>query len=372
MKYLVTVLFISTLFLLSEKNGYRETLSIKTYNDVLDKAPEYYVLEWKAGTRLSKKKTDLFIEIDSFDAQEVAVMVNENDEPVLYASDISTPVCADGECKLMHIRLYWTLLGEYAGFDTYPELPLTKHDHDEFRRGDYEKLHKLLADDKSILKRRRLDQLVEKPIMRNVNGVDALSGATIAEVKESVVSGALYSCYVAWHLTHGNIRDKIRARTFSVLNANMLIDMLYSANTDYQILALEKMDSGQFTEHHLQIARIFKTAVPLVRSIIAKDLPNRFPDSPELQRPFWEAFSEIDIGSRSLLLKHLDRAPLFVRNIISTQLGSMTKNQIIVFLEFLSSKKHSPELLENLHSFADSENEAYSYLVKNYLEEHGQ
>ncbi len=372
MKFLSAILFVFTLFLTNGESEFRESFSTETYNDILDKAPEYYLLEWKAGTKLSKRKAGLFIKIDSFDDQEVVVMVNENEDPVLYASDISTPVCADGECKLMHIRLYWTLLGEYAGFDTYPKLPLTKHDHDEFRKEDYEKLHKLLADDKSILKRRRLDELVEEPVMRNVNGVDALSGATVAEVKESVVSGALYSCYVAWHLTHGTIRDEIKTHTLSALNANMLIDMLYSTNTDYQLLALEKMDSSQFIEHHLQIVQIFKTAVPLVRSIIAKDLPNRFLDSPELQRPFWEAFSEIDIGSRSLLLKHLESAPSFVSDIISTQLGSMTKNQIIVFLEFLSPKKHSPKLLENLHSFADSENEAYSYLVENYLEEHGQ
>ncbi|RKN80912.1 hypothetical protein [Ulvibacterium marinum] len=370
MKFLSAILFVFTLFLTNGESEFRESFSTETYNDILDKAPEYYLLEWKAGTKLSKRKAGLFIKIDSFDDQEVAVMVNGNQDPVLYASDVSTPVCADGECKLMHIRLYWTLLGEYAGFDTYPKLPLTKHDHDEFRKEDYEKLHKLLADDKSILKRRRIDELVEEPVMRNVNGVDALSGATVAEVKESVVSGALYSCYVAWHLTHGTIRDEIKTHTLSTLNANMLTDMLYSQNTDYQLFALEKMDSSQFIEHHSQTVRIFKTAVPLVRSIIAKEMPEKFRNRPELQRPFWEAFPEIDIGSRSLLLRHLESAPPYVGDIVSAQLGSMTKNQIAVFLEFLSPKKHTPELLKNLHSFADSENEAYSYLVKNYLEEH--
>ena len=86
----------------------------------------------------------------------------------------------------MHIRLYWTLLGEYAGFDRYVDLPLTKHDHDEFKEEDYQKLHSLLKDPNSVLRRRTIDELVEKPKQRTVNGVDALSGATIAEVKESV------------------------------------------------------------------------------------------------------------------------------------------------------------------------------------------
>ncbi|WP_299534355.1 hypothetical protein [Ulvibacterium sp.] len=372
MKFLLTFLFVFTLFLSNGGREFQKSFPTETYNEVLDRAPEYYLLEWKSGTRLLKKKADLFIEVDSFNAQEVAAMINENEDPVLYASDIATPVCADGECKLMHIRLYWTLLGEYAGFDTYPELPLTKHDHDEFQKADYEKLHKLLTDDKSVLKRRKLDQLVEKPIMRNVNGVDALSGATVAEVKESVVSGALYSCYVAWHLAHGNIRDKIKAYTLSILNTDMLMGMLYSKNTSYQLFALKEMDPSQFIEHHSQLVHIFKTAVPLVRSIMAKELPDKYQNSPDLQKPFWEAFSEIDIGSRSLLLRHLESAPPFVTDIVSTRLGALTKNQITVFLEFLSPKKHTPELLKNLRSFADSESEAYSYLVKNYLEEQEQ
>jgi len=339
-------------------------------NETLDRSPEFFVLEWKGGTKLFPKKTDFFIEIDSVGKQDVVVLLNNDKEPVLYSSEIATPVCADGECKLMNIKLYWTLLGEYAGFDRYPELPLTKHDHNEFLKEDYQKLHDLLVDDKSIFGRRSIDRLVEKPIMRTVNGVDALSGATIAEVKESVVSGALYSCYTAWHLVHGDIRENLKANTLSVLNDNMLIDMLYSKNANYHLFSLDELDDIQYTEHYLQIAEVFKTSTPLVRGIIAKRFIKKFGNSPDLQKPFWEAFVDVDLGARSLLLEQLDAAPEFASEKLSNKLHLMSKNQLRTFLGYLSTKKTlDPKVHAKLRVFADSGKDTFAYLANNYLED---
>lgn len=338
--------------------------------DVLDKAPEFYVLQWKKGTQLSPEKTDFFIEVDAMGKQEVFALMDTVGKPVLYASNVRTPVCADGECKLMNIRLYWTLLGEYAGFDRYSELPLTKHNHDEFKAEDYQKLHALLTDDKSILGRRSIDQLVEKPKMRSVNGIDAVSGATVARVKESVVSGALYSCYVAWYLVHGNIRDSLKNHTLSVLSEPMVVDMLYSINDDYQLFALEHIEIPEYKKHYKQIAKVFTSSTPLVRSIITKRLTSKYKDAPDLQKPFWEAFDAVDSGSRSLLIKYLDEAPDYVTGILSNKLGSMSKNQLKGFLEVLSTRETLDNQTRNsLLEFAHSENEIYAYLAQEFLEE---
>ena len=369
MKYFFPMLILLLLFFGKGKDM-KYTSSFQISWEVLDKAPEFFVLQWKEGTSLTPSKTDFYIEVDSMGKQEVVALLDNNGKPVLYTSEISAPVCADGECKLMNIRLYWTLLGEYAGFDRYPELPLTKHDHDEFKISDYQKLHALLTDDKSILGRRRIDQLVEKPTMRTVNGVDAISGATVARVKESVVGGALYSCYVAWYLVHGEIRDTLKNHTLSVLSPQMVSNMLYSKNTDYHLFALSELDNAQYAEHYLQITEVFKTSSPLVRSIIAKELPTKFEGFADLQKPFWEAFDEIDLGSRSLLLKHLDKAPLFAFEILSTKLGTMSKNQLKAFLRNLTGKDIiSSEVHDNLKKFANSENETYAYLAKSFLED---
>ncbi|NNE75467.1 MAG: hypothetical protein HKN31_00135, partial [Pricia sp.] len=219
--------------------GIHDPVSNTIQNKGIYQKPEFYTMQWKQGTQFTEKPTAISIEVDSIGQQEVRLLVNGKDEPILYASDISTPVCADGECRLMHIRLYWSLLGEYAGFDRYPKLPLTKHEHDEFLSVDYIKLHQLLMDDNSILKRKKIHELVDKPKQSKIEGVDAVAGATIKEVKESVVAGALYSCYTAWHLVHGPVRDEIKKHTLTLLNDTMVSEMILSNNSDYQLFVLK-------------------------------------------------------------------------------------------------------------------------------------
>ena len=370
MKTAFSLLLLALLFLGRVNSEFQEGHDKLPLGTILDKAPEFFVLHWKDGTNLTPQKSDLYIEVDSIGKQGINILLDQRKEPVLYSAAISTPVCADGECKLMNLKLYWTLLGEYAGFDRYPDLPLTKYDHDIFLEEDYQKLHELLTDDKSILGRRSIDRLVEKPKMRTVNGVDAVSGATIAQVKESIVPGALYSCYTAWHLTHGDIREKLKARTLSVLNENVIIDMLYSKNPEYQLFALEKMDQELYLQHHVQIAEIFITAIPLVRSVIAKSFMTHLKATPNLQLPFWQAFDKIDLGSRSLLLKNLGTAPPFAADILSGKLSAMSKNQLNGFFSHLSPKHELPrEILNNIKKFANSDSETYAYLAKQYIEE---
>ena len=332
--------------------------------------PEYYVLEWQEGTQLAEEKTDFYIEIDSMGRQDVHALLNERSVPVLYTADISTPVCADGECKLMNIKFYWTLLGEYAGFDRYPMMPLTKHDHDEFKEKDYQKLHKLLEDDKNLMGRREMEQLVEKPKMRTVNGVDAVSGATIARVKESVVSGALYSCYTAWHLVHGDIQEQLKANTLSILDKQMTLDMLYSINPEYQIFSMENMETTDYKEHYEQLAKVFRTSTPLVRSIIIKRLTGKFKDKPDLQKPFWNAFDQLDTSSRSLMIKYLNEAPDYVSEVLSEKLGSMSKNQLKGFLSYLAENDAlNTETRNNILEFSKSKSQTYAFLAEEFLED---
>ncbi|MRI00141.1 hypothetical protein GH721_06280 [Kriegella sp. EG-1] len=346
------------------------SLDKNTSTNFKDSPPEFYALEWKEGVKLFPQQTNLYIEIDSIGRQEILMLVDQYQAPILYTSEIATPVCADGECKLMHIQFYWTLLGEYAGFDRNVALPLTKYDHDEFQQSDYQKLHELLLDDKSVIGRRSIDQLVDKPKMRNVNGVDAISGATVARVKEAVVSGALYSCYTAWHLVYGNIQEKLKTRTLSMLNEQMIINMLYSSNQEYHIFALEKIETIKYKEHYKQIAEIFKTSTPLVRSIIAKRITTTYIETPDLQKPFWEAFDTVDSGSRSILMNYLHDAPSYVKVVLSSKLSVMSKNQLSVFLDFLTKEESvDAEIRNEISVFANSEDETYSYLAQEYLED---
>ena len=365
----VIALFISTMGL--AQFGSEKVFSNISSDSILIIRPDYFSMEWKTGTVLTKVETDIYIDVDSMGVQNVNLLVDGKGLPVLYNSNISAPVCADGECRLMDIRFYWNILGGYAGFDRIMNSPLTKHDHDEFLEADYIKLHSLLLDDNSILKRREIKDLVEIPKESALNGVDAVSGATIVEVKESVVSGALYSCYIAWHLVHGNVKNEIKNHSMSLITYDVVVGMLYSNDVDYQLFALNKLNEKQYEEHYIRIAEILNAGIPLVRTFIVKNLSDSIWKSEELQKPYWNCFSTIDINSRSLMLDNLDTASASTIEMLSTDLEIMTKNQIKVYLQSLMDMRNlSAVTKSNLEKYTTSNNVVFGYLVKEFLQDY--
>jgi len=213
--------------------------------------------------------------------------------------------------------------------------------------------------------------LVEKPVRPKNEDVDAIAGATIQEVKESVVSGALYSCYTAWHLVHGAVKEQIKKMTIDDLDDHQVLTMLNSDNVDYQMFVLKQFTNRQYEENYERIAEIYAKGIPLVRAFIVKNLPETFWGSERLQKPFWDQFPGIDINTRSLLLEHLTEAPASVVVELSNQLGQMTKNQLKAYLGHLSeSPLLDSSILENLKSFSDDRDETNAYLVSYFLEDH--
>ena len=108
--------------------------------------PLYFTMnnEWREVT-LDEEKFS-FLGLDSLINHSVRLLSETSNEPRLFYCDLETSVCADGECRLASIKVYWNLIGNYVGYGIHNEDPLTKYDHDPFEREDYEKLHQLLLD----------------------------------------------------------------------------------------------------------------------------------------------------------------------------------------------------------------------------------
>lgn len=369
MKILVLTILIWGLGLLSTQKLIRN-YSTDEQKKALTKKPEYYAMEWQDGIVLYNKPTSFFIEVETMGNQNVDLLVTDLQRPVLYTTDICTPVCADGECRLMYLTLYWNLLGSYVGYDKVEGQSLTKHDHVEFVDQDYEKLHQLLLDDNSILKRRKIDELVLKPKESELDGVDAIAGATIVEVKESVVDGALYSCYVAWNIAHGPIKEELQEYTAALFDKELKRYMLMSNEQDYQMYALNSLSESEFMEYKDRIAQIFGESIPLVRTYIVQNLPKLFWQTEDLQIPFWDSFAEVDINTRSLLLNHIHEAPVNVLVSLAGNLELMTKNQLKLYLEAIEKKVlTNPDINAQLLRFAESGNHTYGYIVTEFLED---
>ena len=174
-------------------------------------------------------------------AYELQLALDADNRPLYYYRNIFTPVCYTGECKPVYINLYWDLLGNYVRYDLPAKEVLTKLDHREFKRDDYEKLHDILARPNSLLADLAITDLIVPGTENLSDSVDARTGATLKTIKNEVISGAVYTCYTLWHIAHGPVTDEIARITDTYLNPTLLHRFLSSQNHTYQYKALEKI-----------------------------------------------------------------------------------------------------------------------------------
>lgn len=162
--------------------------------------------DWK-GNRFVIQVSD---PSDSLSANEITELRGENGLPLWFARDIYKVVCLTGECRMVHLRLYWDGAGNYLGFVTAAKEPLTKTDHQEFSREDYKKLHSILTDSLSVLRSLQQEELIILPEKKsNSYKPDGYTGATRQSLQEYLVKNAAYTCYTLWHTVYGPTRRQI-------------------------------------------------------------------------------------------------------------------------------------------------------------------
>ncbi|MEM6344087.1 MAG: hypothetical protein AAF927_09415 [Bacteroidota bacterium] len=293
-------------------------------------------------------------------------------KPLYYFAYINTPVCIDGSCKPLFVNVYWDLLGNYVGYGVIEAELLTKYDHELFTSEDYQKLHWLLLNKHSILARKKLSDLfdtkpakVEKVTFNGVE-LDAVSGATKREIGQSVVKGALYSCYTLWHLVHGPIADSMHNRIKAVYSPS---DFLYADYPPYQYYALKQMDSLALKQEWTRVHEIFLAASPLQRTYLLKKMPDHWFAEESLGMSLFESFADLDIQSQTLLLQHLAYTPPELIESLADYIPAMTRNQLKLYLKALELEPISTALKEKLQVIIDSQSYTYSYLLEDFLAE---
>lgn len=237
---------------------------------------------------------------------EIDVLKDLDEFPVAYASNITTPVCDDTLCAIMHIELYWDLLGNYAGYDTING-PFTKFDHIEFSDSDYLKLHTLLLDEHSIIRDKEKSDLFDEETYRTSEVVDATTGATTKEIKETVVEGALYSSYTIYHLVYGQISNLIRL-DFEKRYADKLQNrMLFSDNPNYQLYALQNLDESEIYEYKSRLLDMVQTSIPLNRFYILKKMSDKMYMTNDIQNSLTTVIGKLDKNSISIILNRMKK-----------------------------------------------------------------
>jgi hypothetical protein len=316
--------------------------------------PLYFTMnnEWREVT-LDEEKFS-FLGLDSLINHSVRLLSETSNEPRLFYCDLETSVCADGECRLASIKVYWNLIGNYVGYGIHNEDPLTKYDHDPFEREDYEKLHQLLLDNNSILRRKTMYDLVDKvPIdsisKNNSNNIDGLSSGTKKEIASAVVKGGLYSCYTLWHLVHGEVKQLMNSYLESIESDSLRNYFLYSDYQDYQLYALKQLSKNEFEEHAEQIGKIFLEAQSITRTYILKKMPDNALKN--ITSEIYRMFPLIGINSRTQLINRLNAAD----------------TEAVEFLKANPDRLNS-KIESQLKEAGNSQELVNSYLIKDFFE----
>lgn len=180
---------------------------------------------------------------DTVSSKEIIELQDEKGIAVWFGRYFHKVVCLTGECRMVHMWLYWDGAGNYLGFQVDEKEPLTKTDHHVFDEGDLRKLHRILSDSLSVLKSLKQEELIILPEKKNDSvKVDAYSGATKVNLQEYLVKNAAYTCYTLWHTVYGDTRNKILALLDARTDSAGLEKIFALNNPGYQVWAIKTVE----------------------------------------------------------------------------------------------------------------------------------
>lgn len=287
--------------------------------------------------------------------------------PQKYTTIISIPVCDDGLCQTLELKVYWNLIGNYVNYDTVTGSPLTKHDHLPFSVADYEKLHQILADQNSVLERKTLDELFDRDSVRPSNTVDATTGATAQAIKHAIVEGALYSSYTLWHLVNGSIKTKIQEHTKAIYSPELAERLLKSNDYQENLFALKQFEDEDFEIYFDQALNLIVTSNPLLEMYILKKIPDAMWSKPTFQNQLISAFPEMTPNGSGILFSNLYALNAIETSsliFLSDHIHDMSINQLKVFLKMIVKFQTEENVViqENLKSASISMDDKAFYI----------
>jgi hypothetical protein len=292
----------------------------------------------------SNVKTEIAFEAKINDSTEIEIKVRRNHGGEIqdYFSPITTPVCKEGLCYQMIIEVYWDLLGNFSDYKVPDRFPLTKFDHEPFSEEDHIKLRKILSNKDSYLKFYTLENLVDPSAPIESKEVDGISAATHPSIKQEVVSGAVYSSFVLWHIVNGPISEKAKNYTLNQIERDKLLKRLLSSdNYHYQYFALEQVNEEERSMFIPQIIRLLVEGREYVPFFAIEKLSTSDWQKGDVQIQVLEQFDLMGFEMRNEILNRLKGIGLQddALELLSSNLGRLSENQLIKVLEILSQNE---------------------------------
>ncbi|MEM9326810.1 MAG: hypothetical protein AAGA85_14185 [Bacteroidota bacterium] len=224
-----------------------------------------------------------------------------------YWSEVFTPICETDKCYAVVVNFYWDLMGRFQRYDTVPGEALTKLDHLPFEPEDYQKLQEILSNADSPLR-----NYAQKELVRDTRSseIDGMTGATIQEVRDNVIPGAVYSCHTLWHIAHGNAVDSLQQATTMSWSDELVAKMTSRDDPSLHYFLIQSFLPEDFNTYREPLL----STIPNSRGYYAKNaieaLPTDVLHLMETQVFFAEHLPQFNYFTQVALLKKLDSAAI--------------------------------------------------------------
>ncbi|MDZ7604336.1 MAG: hypothetical protein U5K79_01840 [Cyclobacteriaceae bacterium] len=224
-----------------------------------------------------------------------------------YHARIFTPVCEVDKCYAIEADFYWDLIGRFHHYDTIPGKGLTKLDHIPFTDNDYVKLNYILSNPNSPLA-----SYTKKELVRDVRSseIDGFTGATINEIKETVIGGAVYSCHTLWHIAHGAVKDSIQQVTRKMFTKELVGKLVNQQDQEINYFLIDNFSVQDFISYLPEVLKTIEDGEGYFAKNAIEKMPNEVVADSLSQRFFAENFSKMNYFAQVALLKKLNGATI--------------------------------------------------------------
>jgi hypothetical protein len=222
--------------------------------------------------------------------------------PDRYKANIVTPVCESDKCYIIEIDFYWDLIGRFVRYDTIPGMGLTKLDHVPFTPMDYQKLQEILSNRNSILSSYTKDALIKST---RTSEIDGITGATAEEIKESVISGGVYSCFTLWHIANGPVEDSLRKNTASVFSEGLVKKLVSTQDQEGNYFLIDAFSEDEFMKYLPEVLQTIQQGQGYYAKNAIEKMPAVAVSDSLAQQFFATNFSSLNYYAQVALLEKL-------------------------------------------------------------------
>ncbi len=224
-----------------------------------------------------------------------------------YRAKVSTPVCEGSKCYTIEINFYWDLIGRFHHFDTIDGKGLTKLDHIPFTSEDYEKLNLILRRPTSLLSVYSKEELVKES---RSSAIDGKTGATKAELKQSAIEGAVYSCYTLWHIAQGPMVDELQSVTQQLFTKDLIQKMVSREDQWINYFLINRFSAREFALYLPEVLRTIEDGEGYFAKNALEKMPVDIINDQEALQFFAIHFDQFDYYAQVALLQKLQAESL--------------------------------------------------------------